>query len=354
MTRDPHDTDAAPSTRAVNSSPQVTSPATSQVRRRLALALGGAGWLALSSRAGAQTGPGGYPARPIRLMVGYPPGGGADLLGRIFAQRASQVLGQPVVVENRAGAGGTIAAAALASAASDGYTLYFAESAVLVAPAVYDRIGYDPLALAPVGSVGSLAYTIVLHPSVPARTVPELIALLKSNPGRYNYASPGVGNIAHLSAELFKKMAGVEMTHLPYKGGTPALTDLVGGQVPICFVSISPTLPLAKAGKLRLLAVTTARRVPIAPDVPSIAETLAGFNAAASAFVLAPPGTPAAITAHLNAALRKTMESPEVLAGFAQHGALVDTGSPDQLAAQIRDEVSTWGATARAAGARAE
>ncbi len=322
-------------------------------RRRWTMGLGAGLGLALATQAHAQSS-GGFPNRPIRLMVGYPPGGGADLLGRIFAQRASQVLGQPVVVENRAGAGGTIAAATLASAAPDGHTLYFAESAILVAPAVYEKIAYDPLSFTPVGAVGSLAYTIVLHPGFPARTVPELIAVLKANPGRYHYASPGVGNIAHLSAELFKKMAGVEITHVPYKGGTPALSDLVAGQVPICFVSIAPTLPLAKAGRLRLLAVTTAKRVPIAPDTPAIADTLPGFNAAASAFVLAPPGTPGPIVATLNAALRKTMESPEVLAGFAQHGALVDPGTPEQLAAQIRDEVATWGATARAAGAKAE
>ncbi|MEQ1852249.1 MAG: tripartite tricarboxylate transporter substrate-binding protein, partial [Chthoniobacteraceae bacterium] len=231
---------------------------------------------AATTIAAAQT----FPTRPVRLMVGYTPGGGADVLARIFAQKYAEVLGQPVVVENRPGAGGTFAAATLATAAPDGYTVYFAESTILVAPAMYEKVAYDPLTLAPIGQLASLPYAIVVHPSFPAKSVAELIAIAKASPGKYSYASPGVGNIAHLTAEIFSKATGVKFTHVPYKGGAPALADLVGGQVPICFVSLPPTLPLAKSGRLRLLGVTTEKRVPIAPDVPTVAETLPGFNTA--------------------------------------------------------------------------
>ncbi|MGD9945273.1 MAG: tripartite tricarboxylate transporter substrate-binding protein [Burkholderiaceae bacterium] len=305
----------------------------------------------LAGKAAAQAA---FPNRPIRMMVGYSAGGGADALGRSFAAKFSHVLQQSVVVENRAGAGGTLAATALAGAQPDGHTLYWADSAILVAPAVYDKVAYDPLAFAPVSAICSLLYSIVVHPSFPARTVKELIAVLKADPDRYSYASPGVGNIAHLGAELFKKAAGVKMVHVPYKGGTPALTDLVSGQVPICFVSLPPVLPLAKAGRLRLLAVTSEKRSPVVPDVPAIAETFPGFNAVTSGFLLAPPGTPADVVGTLNKAARAAMAMPDLQADYIQKGALVATGTPDELAAQIRHELGVWGSTAREAGARAE
>jgi tripartite-type tricarboxylate transporter receptor subunit TctC len=319
--------------------------------RRLALsALLGLGIAA--PRGFAQTGP--YPSRALKLLVGYPPGGGADILVRIFANKLSPLLGQPVVVENRPGAGSTIAAAALASAPPDGYTLFFAESGILVGTTIYDKVGYDPLTLTPIGALGNLPYSLVVNPAFPASNVRELIDVLKANPGKYSYASPGVGNIAHLSAEMFQKAAGVQIVHVPYKGGTPALADLISGQVPICFVSLPPALALARSGKLRLLAVTSAKRSPVAPDVPALSETLPGFNAAASIFLLAPPQTPAAIVDRLNAAMRAVMAMPDVLSDFIAQGATVETSTPQELAALFRQELDSWGSIVKSAGVRME
>lgn len=289
----------------------------------------------------------------IKLMVGYAAGGGADVLARVLTHHLSQALDQPVVVDNRPGAGGTLAAGALANAPADGSVLYLAESAVLVAPAIYDKISYDPATLTPVGAIAQVPYTVVVHPDFPARSVAELISVLKANPGKYAYASPGVGNVAHLSAEMFKRAAGVDMLHVPYKGGAPALADLIGGQIPICFVSMPPVLPLAKAHKLRLLGVTTASRSEAVKDVPAIAETLPGFDTATNSFVLAPPRTPAAIVARLNTAFGTVMALPEVQREYAAQGAAVRTGSPQALAAQIQAELKTWDTVARAAGVRA-
>lgn len=318
--------------------------------RRLALSALGLGIAA--PRGFAQTGA--YPSRTVKLLVGYPPGGGADILGRIFANKLSPLLGQPVVVENRPGAGSTIAAAALASAPPDGYTLFFAESGILVGTTIYDKVGYDPLTLTPIGALGNLPYSVVVNPAFPAKNVPELIEVLKASPGKYSYASPGVGNIAHLSAEMFQKAAGVQMVHVPYKGGTPALADLVSGQVPICFVSLPPALALARGGKLRILAVTSAKRSPVAPDVPAISETLPGFNAAASIFLLAPPQTPAAIVERLNAAMRTVMAMPDVLSDFIAQGATVETTDPQELSALFRQELASWGSIVKSAGVRME
>ena len=297
---------------------------------------------------------GAYPSRAIKLLVGYPPGGGADVLARIVGNKLSPMLGQPVVVENRPGAGSTIAAASLASAPADGYTLLFAESAVLVAPAIYDKIGYDPSTLTPIGALGNLPYSLVVNPAFPAANIRELIDVLKAHPGKYSYASPGVGNIAHLSGEMFKKAAGVDIVHVPYKGGAPALADLVSGQIPICFVSLPPALALARSQKLRLLGVTSARRSPAAPEVPAISETLPGFNSVTSIFALAPPDTPAPIVARLNAALRDVMAMPDVQADFVAQGASVEMSSPQELAGLIRQELASWGSVVRAAGVRLE
>lgn len=295
-----------------------------------------------------------YPSRPIKLLVGYPPGGGADILARIFANKLSPLLGQPVVVENRPGAGSTIASAALASAPPDGYTLFFAESGILVGTTIYDKVAYDPMTLTPVGIVGNLPYSLVVNPSFPAQNVRELIDVLKASPGKYSYASPGVGNIAHLSAEMFQKEAGVQIVHVPYKGGTPALADLVSGQIPICFVSLPPALALARSGKLRLLAVTSAKRSPVSPDTPTIAETLPGFNSVASIFLLAPPGTPAPIVERANAAMREVMAMKDVQADFVAQGATVETSGPQALATLFKDELAAWGSIVKSANVKME
>lgn len=320
-------------------------------RRALsALAAGVSGSLLATRGAFAQA----YPSRPIKLLVGYPPGGGADILARIFANKLSPLVGQPVVVENRPGAGSTIAAAALASAPPDGYTLFLAESGILVGTKIYDKVAYDPMTLTPVGIIGNLPYSLVVNPSFPAKNVRELIDVLKASPGKYSYASPGVGNIAHLSAEMFQKEAGVQIVHVPYKGGTPALADLVSGQIPICFVSLPPALALARSGKLRLLAVTSAKRSPVSPDTPTIAETLPGFNSVASIFLLAPPGTPAPIVERANAAMREVMAMPEVQADFVAQGATVETSSPQALATLFKDELASWGSIVKSANVKME
>ena len=315
-----------------------------------ALAAGVAGSLVAGRGAFAQA----YPSRPIKLLVGYPPGGGADILARIFANKLSPLVGQPVVVENRPGAGSTIAAAALASAPPDGYTLFFAESGILVGTTIYDKVAYDPMTLTPVGIIGTLPYSLVVNPTFPAKNVRELIDVLKASPGKYSYASPGVGNIAHLSAEMFQKEAGVQIVHVPYKGGTPALADLVSGQIPICFVSLPPALALARSGKLRLLAVTSAKRSPVSPDTPAIAETLPGFNSVASIFLLAPPGTPAPIVERANAAMREVMAMKDVQADFVAQGATVETSSPQALATLFKDELSSWGSIVKSANVKME
>ncbi len=320
-------------------------------RRALsALAAGVSGSVLATRGAFAQA----YPSRPIKLLVGYPPGGGADILARIFANKLSPLVGQPVVVENRPGAGSTIAAAALASAPPDGYTLFLAESGILVGTTIYDKVAYDPMTLTPVGIIGNLPYSLVVNPSFPAKNVRELIDVLKASPGKYSYASPGVGNIAHLSAEMFQKEAGVQIVHVPYKGGTPALADLASGQIPICFVSLPPALALARSGKLRLLAVTSAKRSPVSPDTPAIAETLPGFNSVASIFLLAPPGTPAPIVERANAAMREVMAMPEVQADFVAQGATVETSSPQALATLFKDELASWGSIVKAANVKME
>ena len=315
-----------------------------------ALAAGVAGSLVAGRGAFAQA----YPSRPIKLLVGYPPGGGADILARIFANKLSPLVGQPVVVENRPGAGSTIAAAALASAPPDGYTLFFAESGILVGTTIYDKVAYDPMTLTPVCIIGNLPYSLVVNPTFPAKNVRELIDVLKASPGKYSYASPGVGNIAHLSAEMFQKEAGVQIVHVPYKGGTPALADLVSGQIPICFVSLPPALALARSGKLRLLAVTSAKRSPVSPDTPAIAETLPGFNSVASIFLLAPPGTPAPIVERANAAMREVMAMKDVQADFVAQGATVETSSPQALATLFKDELSSWGSIVKSANVKME
>ena len=320
-------------------------------RRALStLAAGVAGSVLATHGAFAQA----YPSRPIKLLVGYPPGGGADILARIFANKLSPLVGQPVVVENRPGAGSTIAAAALASAPPDGYTLFLAESGILVGTTIYDKVAYDPMTLTPVGIIGNLPYSLVVNPSFPAKNVRELIDVLKASPGKYSYASPGVGNIAHLSAEMFQKEAGVQIVHVPYKGGTPALADLVSGQIPICFVSLPPALALARSGKLRLLAVTSAKRSPVSPDTPTIAETLPGFNSVASIFLLVPPGTPAPIVERANAAMREVMAMPEVQADFVAQGATVETSSPQALATLFKDELASWGSIVKSANVKME
>ncbi len=295
-----------------------------------------------------------YPNRPVRLLVGYPAGGGADALARLTATHLGEALGQPFVVENRAGAGGTLAADAVAKAAADGYTLLFGETGLLIAPAVYASLPFDPVkSFAAVGAVCALPLVVVANPSVPARNADDLIALLKANPGKYSYGSPGFGTVHHLAMELFRMQAGVDFVHVPYKGAALIIPDLVSGQIPLAILSAPPALAQAKAGKLRAIALTSPVRLSGAPDWPALADSLPGFDASPRLFVLAPAGTPAAVIARLDTAITGMLAKPAVLATLAAQGAAPSPAGADELAAFIAAEVRKWGAIARQSGAKA-
>ena len=296
-----------------------------------------------------------YPSRPVRMLVGYAAGGGADALARIVAGKLGDALGQQVVVDNRPGAGATVAADALAKSAPDGYTLYFADTAILIAPAVYAKLTYDPVkSFAPVGNVVSLPLVFVANPAVPASTAPELIALLKANPGKYSYGSPGFGTVQHFAFELFKKQAGVDVVHIPYKGAAPIVPDLLSGQIPLAIISASPALAQSRAGKLKAIALSSPVKLAAAPDWPALADTLPGFDASPRLFILAPAGTPQPIVAQLSEALHKVLVQPELLESFGKQGATAEWTSPDDLGKQIASEVRKWASLARDAGLKPE
>jgi tripartite-type tricarboxylate transporter receptor subunit TctC len=295
-----------------------------------------------------------YPARPIRLIVPFAPGGSSDTVSRLVAQKLSAALGQQVVLENRSGAGGNIGMDAVAKAAPDGYTLLFAAGSAAINVSLYDRLPFDPLKdLVPVSHVCNVNGILVVHPSVPARTLREFIDLARARPDAINYASAGSGTVVHLAGEMFKSMARVNLTHVPYKGSGPALTDLLGGQVQAMFANMPGTLQHVKADKLRVLAVTGARRSPLLPDVPAISELVPGYAASTWFGVFAPAGTPAAIVARVNAEIGKALAAPDLLATLRAEGAEPVGGSAEQFAQFFREEVSRWGAVVRSSGARA-
>jgi len=294
-----------------------------------------------------------YPTKPVRMLVGYAAGGGADALARIVAGKLSEVLGQQVVVDNRPGAGATLAAEAVARAAPDGYTLHFADTAILIAPSIYAKVAYDPVqSFAPVGSVASLPLVFVANPSVPAATARELIALLKANPAKYSYGSSGVGTVHHLAFELFKKQAGVDTVHIPYKGAAPIVPDLVSNQIPLAIISATPALAQAKTGKLRPIALSSPVKLASAPDWPVMADTLPGFDASPRLFVLAPAETPTPIVAQLNAGLKQILGLPDVLEAFDKQGATATWNTPEALRSEIAAEIRKWSTIAKESGAK--
>src|SRR5512140_1202101 len=254
-----------------------------------------------------------YPSKPIRLVCPFPPGGAVDIASRAVAHELTQILGQPVTVDNRPGAGGNIGAEITAKSAPDGYTLLMTTSGIMgINPALYSKLPFDPIKdFAPISMLVSLNNVLVLHPSVPAKSVQEVIALAKAQPGKLTYASSGNGTSIHLSGELFKTMTGVDMLHIPYKGSAPAVTDLLGGQVNMMFDNIPSSLPHIKAGKLRALAVTGAKRSQLLPDLPTIAEAgVPGYESYVWFGVVAPAGTPSSIVQRLNAAIAKAAAAP--------------------------------------------
>jgi tripartite-type tricarboxylate transporter receptor subunit TctC len=298
-----------------------------------------------------------YPTRPITLVVPFPPGGSTSVVARIVAERMSAALGQQIVVDNRGGAGGTIAARAFVNAAPDGYTIFLGYSGTIaVAPSLYPNVGFDPRKdFAPIGRIGSAPAVLVVHPSFPARSVAELIALAKEKPGAVNFGSAGVGSLTHIAAELFASMAGVKLMHIPYKGSGPVLSDLLGGHIPMSFTPIPVAHGPVAAGMLRALAVTSAKRTGLLPEVPTVAETgLPGYEAVLRYGLLAPKGTPRPIVERLNKELRAALQSEEVLKRLATEGAEPLPSTPEEYAADIDQEEAKWSAIVKAAGIKAE
>jgi len=294
-----------------------------------------------------------YPTRPVRMLVGYPPGGGMDTIARVLAPKLSEALGQQLVIENRPGASGGVAAEALANSPADGHVLMLAESGTLALPSVNPKVTFDPVRqFAPVGGVCMLPMAFVVSAAFPAANTGELIAALKASPGKYSYASPGVGTLQHLAFELFKRRTRIDALHVPYKGAAAMMPDLMSGQVPIGVISALAAMGPVRAGRLRAIAVTSPQRLPSAPDWPAMAETLPGFSAAPNVFVVAPAGTPAAVIRRLSSVVEKALASPDVVESFAKQGATPTPGTPDELRAQIAEEVKRWAAVVKDAGIR--
>jgi len=309
--------------------------------------------LAAAPMAGAQA----YPAKPIRIVVPFPPGGATDILARAVAQKLTDAWGQAVVVDNRPGAGGNIGSEIVAKAAPDGYTLEMGTVGThAINASLYAKMPYDHVKdFAPVILVAGVPNVLVVNPSLPVSSVQELIAYAKANPGKLNFASSGNGTSIHLAGELFKVMAGVQMTHIPYKGSAPALQDLIGGQVQLMFDNLPPSLPHIKAGKLRALAVTSATRSSALPDTPTIAESgLPGFEASSWFGVLAPAGTPPAIIARLNAEIAAWLASAEAKEKMLALGANIGGGSPEDFARHIAAETAKWQKVVKASGAKVD
>jgi tripartite-type tricarboxylate transporter receptor subunit TctC len=285
-----------------------------------------------------------YPNRPIRLVVPFPAGGPNDIIGRLVAQKLGDTLGQQMVVDNRAGAGGNIGTDLVAKSPADGYTLLSGGMGSLIMNPIIDKVPYDTLRdFAPVILMASAPNVLVTHPSLPVRDVKGLIALARSHPGQLNYGSGGVGSTPHLSGALFNSMTGVNIVHIPYKGNAPAVTDLLGGQVQLAYLGIPPVQPHIQSGKLKALAVTSARRSATLPQVPTIAESgVPGYELSPWYGILAPAGTPSDIVMKLNAAIANIVRTPEMKEKLAGIGAEAETTTPEAYAARMKSDLARW------------
>ena len=297
-----------------------------------------------------------YPDRPVRAVVPFPAGGGTDILARLLLQKMAERTGANFIIDNRAGAGGTIGTDIVAKSPADGYTILVCSSSHTINPSIYKKLAFDPARdFAPITIIASGPGILVVHPSVPARSVKELIALAKSKPGQLNYASAGNGTPPHLSAELFKSMAGIQMVHVPYKGNVPAFVDLFTGLVSVSFPTIGSGLPPVRAGKLRALGVTSRQRSAVAPDVPTIAEAaLPGYEASTWFGVLAPAGTPAPIVATLHREMEQILKSADVREKIAAQGLQAVGNTPAEFSSIIAAELVKWAKVVAAAGVKAE
>jgi tripartite-type tricarboxylate transporter receptor subunit TctC len=309
---------------------------------------------ALAASASAQTA---YPAKPIQLVVPFAPGGATDIVARLVGQKLAERLGRPVVVDNRPGAGGNVGAAIVAKAPADGHVLFLGTIAThAINQSLYARLGHDPVRdFAPVSLLTSVPLVLVVPADLPARSVKDLVALAKARPGALNYASPGAGTALHLAGELFKSLAGVDVMHVPYKGSAPAITDLLGGRVSLMFDTTLSALPHVKAGKLRALGVTTARRSAALPELPTVAESgLPGFDVSAWNGILVPAGTPREIVARLATEVAAIMKLADVRERLAGQGAEAIGSTPEEFAAHIAAETAKWAKVVRASGARVD
>ena len=296
-----------------------------------------------------------YPNRPLRLIVGFAAGGSADIAARLIGQWLSERFGQQVIIENRPGAGTNIATEAVVRAVPDGYTLLLAGTANSINATLYEKLPFNFIRdIAPVASVNREPYVMLVPAAFPASTVAEFIAYAKANPGKINMASAGTGSATHLAGELFKMMAGVEMVHVPYRGGAPALTDLIAGQVQVYFGVTTSSIDHIRAGTLRALAAATAKRVDLLPGIPTIGETLPGYEASGWYGIGAPKGTPAEIVATLNAEVNRALADPAIQSRFAGLGSVALALSPDEFGRFIADETEKWGRVVKASGAKAE
>jgi tripartite-type tricarboxylate transporter receptor subunit TctC len=320
-------------------------------RKFLHLAAGAAALPTVSRFAWAQT----YPSRPVRLIVGFAPGGGNDIVARLMGQWLSEHLGQPFVIENRPGAGTNIATEAVVNAAPDGYTLLFVAPSAAINATLYEKLNFNFIRdIAPIAGIMRIPNVMVVNPSVPAQTVPEFIAYANANPGKVNVASPGIGTSVHLSGELFKMMTGVDMVHVAYKGSAPSLTDLLGGQVQVSFATMPASIEFIRTGRLRALAVTTATRSPALPEVPTVGEFVPGYEVSTWYGICARRGTPAEVVDKLNGEINAGLADPTMKARLADLGGITIAGSPADFGRLIADETEKWGKVIRAANIKPE
>jgi tripartite-type tricarboxylate transporter receptor subunit TctC len=320
-------------------------------RRFLQLAVGAAALPAVPRIARAEA----YPSRLVRIIVGFPPGGATDIQARLMGQWLSDRLGQQFIIENRAGASGNIGTEAVAKAQGDGYTLLQVATPNVINASLYAHLNFDfARDIAPVICAARLAYVVVVHPSLPIKTIPEFIAYAKANPGKMNYGSAGHGTPQNISCELFKMMAGVDLVHVPYRGGAPATTDLVGGHLQVIFSPVSESIQHIKAGKLRALAVTSATRLDVLPDIPTVADFVPGYEASGFAGIGAPSSTPVDIIDLLNKELNAGLADARIKAQIVELGGTVAGGSPAEFGTIISEATEKWAKVIKFAGIKVE
>lgn len=297
-----------------------------------------------------------FPAKPPRLVVPFAPGGGADILARLVAQRLAEPLGHNVIIDNRPGAAGIVGTELVTKASADGYTLLMGAPGLAINPSLYLKLPYDALRdLAPVSLIGAVPNLVLAHPSVPARTIKDLVALARAKPGRLNYASPGRGTSLHFAVELFRNRTGIDLVHVAYKGGAPAIADLVGGHVDLMFDVLPASLPYVKSNRLRALAITATKRSSLLPELPTVAESgVEGFQAITWNGILLPAGTAREIITRIHQAIEKVVHAPETRERYAVIGTDAIASSPEEFSAFLRDETAKWARVAKAAGIKPE